>query len=111
MQENQRAYHEPTTTLLEEISKSRRRLLSNDTVNSTTSESSSPSILRELEILCKGTEIPRTFILHLSVCHQEGSVNSEDWSIDEGVLKMESSEIVTDTDTICNGEVPVVPET
>ena len=51
--ERKSAYHEPTTTLLEEITKSSRRLLSNDTVNSTTGESSSPSILRELEIFCQ----------------------------------------------------------
>lgn len=38
-------------------------------------------------------------------------MNSEDWSTDEGVLKMETSEIVTDTNSVCNGEVPVVPVT
>jgi hypothetical protein len=72
--------------LLEEISESRRRLLSNDTVNTSASESSSPSILRELEIFCERTEVPSTLVLHLSVRHQERSVNSEDRSVDDRVL-------------------------
>lgn len=37
-------------------------------------------------------------------------MHSKDGSMNDRVLEMESSEIISYTDTICDGEVPVVPE-
>ena len=80
-------------------------------MDTTASETTPPRVLRELEIFGERTEIPRALVFHLSVRHQERSVNSEDGTVDDRVLEMETREIVTDTDTIRDREVPIVPVT
>jgi hypothetical protein len=80
-------------------------------VDTTTGETAAPGVLRELEVLGERTKVPGTLVLHLTVGHEEGTVDSEDGTMDDGVLEMETGEVVTDTDTVGDGEVPVVPVT
>lgn len=101
--------HEPSSSLLEEVAEGGRGLLSDDTVDASTGEATSPGILGELEILCKRAEIPGTLVLHLAVGEQEGAVNTKDWPFDDRVLEVEPGEIVSDTDAVGDGKVPVLP--
>lgn len=48
----------PTATLLEEVAKRGRTLLTNDAVDATRREAAAPGVLRELEILGERSEVP-----------------------------------------------------
>jgi hypothetical protein len=101
---------EPPPPLLQEVPQVDGTLLPDDTMDPTTRESPPPGILTELEVLGERSKVPSTLGLHLSVDHEERSMHSEDGAMDDRVLEVESSEVVSDSNAVCDGEVPVVPE-